>query len=51
MGVKKLYKLIEATAPIAIRNVHLSEYRGLKIAVDCNQLLYQFMCGVTKQGN
>ena len=46
MGVKKLYKLIEKYAPNSIKIKKMSDYKGTKIAVDANIVLYQFMIAI-----
>jgi flap endonuclease-1 len=46
MGVKKLYKLIEKYAPNSIKIKKMIDYKGTKIAVDANIVLYQFMIAI-----
>jgi flap endonuclease-1 len=42
MGIRGLNKLINECAPSALENKHISEFRGKKIAIDSEILIYKF---------
>ena len=50
MGVKGIGKLIRELAKPGVQIKKLTEYSGKKIAIDGNQMLYKFICGIRNSG-
>ena len=43
MGIRDLNNFLKRTAPESIKNVHLSELRGKRVAIDTSIYFYKFL--------
>ncbi|KAA0163340.1 hypothetical protein FNF28_04260 [Cafeteria roenbergensis] len=46
MGIKNLMKLIQASAPAAVKEITLKELLGRKVAIDASMTIYSFLVAV-----
>lgn len=49
MGIKNLMKLIQASAPAAVKEITLKELLGRKVAIDASMAIYSFLVSAWSQ--